>query len=154
MQLVRIKSDNISQIARWNIELHEDEGSTPMTVDSAEARLRKWLAGDSFQALLISVEGRSVGYILYQLHPPTPDIRGPEESIYIRQFYIMRNARRLGHGKNAIDLLTQQVIKEDQPLHLDVKATNAAGKKFWESLGFVAEHVAYTRESPKIRPHV
>lgn len=153
MQLVRMKVEDISMIARWNIELHEDEGSTPMTVDGAEARLRKWLADDSFQALLISVEGRSVGYILYQLHPPIPDIRGSKESIYIRQFYIIRNARRFGHGKNAIELLTQQVLNEGQPLHLDVKATNATGKKFWESLGFVAEHVTYTRGSHKTRVH-
>lgn len=110
--------------------------------------------GWSFQALLISVEGRSVGYILYQLHPPTPDIRGSKDSIYIRQFYIIRNARRFGYGKNAIELLTQQVLNRDQSLHLDVKATNATGKEFWESLGFVAEHVAYTRESPKTRGHV
>jgi len=154
VQLVPMKAEDISQVARWNVELHEDEGSTPMTIDGAEARLRKWLTDDSFQALLISVEGRSVGYILYQLRSPTPDIRGSKESIYIRQFYIIRNARRYGHGKHAINLLTQQVLSEYQPLHLDVKATNAAGKKFWESLGFVAQHVAYARESLKTQGHV
>ena len=151
MQLVRMKTDDISQIARWNIELHEDEASTAMLVDNAEARLRKWYTDDSFQALLISVEGRSVGYLLYQLRPPTPDIRGSTESIYIRQFYINRDVRRIGYGKNAIDLFTQQVLNDDQSLHLDVKVTNPGGQKFWESLGFVAEHVAYTRDPTSIR---
>ena len=145
MQLVPMKAEDILQIARWNIELHEDEGSTPMTVDDAEVRLRKWFTDDSFHALIISVESRSVGYLLYQLHPPTPDIRGSTKSIYIRQFYIIREARRSGYGKNAIDLFTQQFINQNQPLHLDVKITNPGGQKFWESLGFVAEHMAYTR---------
>ena len=101
VQLEHITTEDISQIALWNVELHEDEGSTPMTVDGAEARLRKWLSDDSFQARLISIEGWSVGYLLYN------------------------NNRRL---------------------HLDVKATNSGGQKFWEALGFVAEHVAYTRD--------
>lgn len=147
MQLEKIKVEDIPQIARWNIELHEDEGSTPMTNAGAEARLRKWLTDDSFQVLIITVDGRAVGYLLYQIVPPTPDIRGSVESVYIRQFYIIREARRFGYGRNAIEFLTQQVLHETHPLHLDVKVTNPGGQKFWESLGFVAGHVAYTRES-------
>ena len=147
MQLKQIIVEDIPQIARWNIELHEDEGSTPMTVDGAETRLRKWLKDESFQPLIISVDGRLVGYLLYQLVPSAPDIRGSVESVYIRQFYIIREALRSGYGMDAIELLTQQVLDGTQPLHLDVKITNPGGQKFWESLAFVAEHIAYTRQS-------
>jgi len=147
MQLEQLKTEDIPRIARWNIKLHEDEGSTPMTIEGAEIRLRKWLTDDSFQVLVITVEGQSVGYLIYQVIPATPDIRGSVESIYLRQFYIIRKARRSGHGKNAIKLFTQQILDDTQPLRLDVKVSNPGAQKFWESLGFVAEHVAYTRES-------
>ena len=147
MQLEQLAAEDIPQIARWNIELHEDEGSTPMTIDAAESRLRKWFTDDLFQILVMVVEDRTVGYLTYQVVPAVPDIRGSVESIYIRQFYIIREARRCGYGKIAIEILTQQVLLVTQPLHLDVKVTNPGGQKFWESLGFVAEHVAYNRES-------
>jgi len=147
LQLTQIKIEDVPQIARWNIELHEDEGSTPMTAAAAESRLRKWLTNESFQPRIITVDDRSVGYLLYQLVPPSTDIRGSVESVYIRQFYIIREARRCGYGRDAIQLLTKQVLTETQPLHLDVKVTNPEGQKFWESLGFIAEHIAYTRDS-------
>lgn len=154
MQLEQLKTEDIPQIARWNTELHEDEGSTPMTIEGAEIRLRKWLTDDSFQVLIIKVDGQSVGYLVYQVIPATPDIRGSVESIYVRQFYITRKARRSGYGKNAIEIFTQQVLNETQPLRLDVKVSNPGGQKFWESLGFVAEHVAYSRESLSSRKSV
>ncbi len=147
MQLEQLKTEDIPQVARWNVKLHEDEGSIPMTIESAEIRLRKWFADDSFQVLIITVDGQPVGYLVYQVVPATPDIRGSVESIYVRQFYIIRKARRCGYGKNAIELFTQQVLNDRQPLCLDVKVSNPGGQRFWESLGFVAEHVAYTRES-------
>ena len=146
MQLEQLKAEEIPRIARWNVELHEDEGSEPMTIADAEIRLRKWLTDDSFQILIVTVDGQSIGYILYQVMPATPDIRGSSESVYIRQFYINRNARRCGNGTKAIERFTQQVINDNQPLRLDVKVSNPVGQKFWESLGFTAEHVAYVRQ--------
>ncbi len=146
MQLEQLKAEDIPRIARWNVELHEDEGSIPMTIEHADIRLRKWLTDDSFKILIVTVEGQSIGYIVYQLIPATPDIRGSVESIYIRQFYINRKSRRCGNGRKAIERFTQQILNDTQPLCLDVKVSNPSGQKFWESLGFVAEHVAYTRK--------
>ena len=154
MQLEQLKAENIPLVACWNVELHEDEGSTPMTLESAEIRLRKWLTNDSFQILIVTVADQPIGYLLYQVVPATPDIRGSVESIYVRQFYIVRNARRCGHGKKAIEQFTQQVLNDTHPLRLDVKVSNPAGRKFWESLGFVAEHVAYSRDSLRSRSTV
>ena len=145
MQLKQLEAEDIAQIARWNVELHEDEGSRPMAIVDAETRLRKWLTEDTFQILIIRVDGQSIGYILYQVRPATPGIRGSVESTYIRQFYINRKARRCGHGKKAIECFREQVLSDTQ-LHLDVKVSNPGGQKFWESLGFVGEHVAYTLE--------
>ena len=112
----------------------------------AEARLRRWLTDNSFHALKITIDDRPVGYMLFQKVPPSPDLRGSSESIYIRQFYIVREARRSGSGRNAIELFTQYVVSKGHPIHLDVKITNPAGQRFWESLGFEAEHVAYSRK--------
>jgi GNAT superfamily N-acetyltransferase len=146
VKLEQIEDEDIPQLARWNVELHEDEGSIPMTIDGAEARLRRWLTDNSFHALKITIDDRPVGYMLFQKVPPSPDLRGSSESIYIRQFYIVREARRSGSGRNAIELFTQYVVSKGHPIHLDVKITNPAGQRFWESLGFEAEHVAYSRK--------
>lgn len=146
MKLDKIESDDIPQLACWNVELHEDEGSKPMTIDRAEARLRGWLADSLFKGFIISVDDRSVGYVLYQNIPPSPDLRDSLESIYIRQFYISRDERRLGYGRSAIGLFAQQAVSADQPINLDIKYSNPIGQKFWESLGFKAEHVSYARK--------
>lgn len=146
MKLKKIEVNDIPKLAEWNVELHEDEGSIPMTIDGAEARLRRWFADSSFEGFIISVDDRSVGYVLYQKVPPSPDIRGSLESIYIRQFYISREERRAGYGRSAMEFFTQEVVSGGLLIDLDVKCSNAAGQKFWESLGFEAEHVAYSRK--------
>lgn len=127
MQLEQLKAEDIPRIARWNVELHEDEGSKPMTIEGAENRLRRWLADDSFKILIVTVDSQSIGYIVYQVMPAIPDIRGSVESIYIRQFYINRKARLCGNGKKAIERFTQQVPNDAQSLRLDVKVSNSGG---------------------------
>jgi len=37
-----IEEEDLPLLAQWNVQLHEDESSTPMTVAAAAERMRRW----------------------------------------------------------------------------------------------------------------
>ena len=142
MNLREIEESDITQVARWNVQLHEDEGSIPLSVDAAAERLRRWFAAGRFQGVIFLVGGNPIGYLLYELRPVHADLRAGE-SVYIRQFFISRESRRQGHGSVAIRSFLRDQVSEIASVVLDVKATNPSGQQFWQSLGFKAKSVAF-----------
>lgn len=141
MEMRPLEQTDVPRVAIWNVELHEDEASSPMGIADAEVRLHSWLSNSKFQGMIFAVEGIEVGYILFEVQDATSDLRGSSESIYVRQFYIARESRRRGYGKKAFRQFLSEV--GDKRMTLDVKATNPAGRKFWESIGFIPQHIAY-----------
>ena len=137
------EDNDLSKIARWNTELHEDEGSTPMSVADAESRLRAWLLEDKFDGAIFEVDGEEVGYILYERREASPEERDSKPAIYVRQFYIARDHRRQGIGSLAFRRFKAKHGMGEVRLVLDVKATNPLGQRFWEQLGFVPQHIEY-----------
>jgi GNAT superfamily N-acetyltransferase len=137
---------DIPQVAKWNAQLHEDEGSAPMSIDAAENRLRRWLEKGKFQGVVFVVEDEEIGYLLYELRPVHDDQRS-SESVYLRQFFISRDSRREGLGTAAIEKFLREVVPSTARLVLDVKTSNPGGHQFWKSLGFESVSTFYEMTS-------
>ncbi len=136
-----ITQEDILRIASWNIELHEDEGSVPMSNTQAMERLAQWLASGRFHGMVFILDDVDVGYVLYELQAANPDLRNSVDSVYVRQFYITRENRRSGLGTEAFRCFLGEV--GEKRVTLEVKATNPNGQRFWESLGFAPQEIAY-----------
>jgi RimJ/RimL family protein N-acetyltransferase len=118
-------STDIALLSRLYQELLEDESfDIPRTADE----LREGMAGHlsaGEAAFLFMAEDRVVGYALIIVKSSPP---------YIHHFYICRDARRYGYGKEAFYALLD-TLNTDQ-IDLDVLVWNERGQAFWSSLGF------------------
>ncbi len=99
-----------------------------MSVTELEIRMRGWLNSGSYRAIIFHCDGVPVGYALFA---PEPD-----STIYLRQFFIAREHRRLGVGTAAMNVLLGNILPPDTRITVVVLAHNEAGQKFWASLGF------------------
>lgn len=142
MEIKALTEIDVPLVAKWNIQLHEDEASTPMTVEAAEDRYRRWLKGGTFQGALCIVNNEPIGYIIFEHRPVHPDLRA-SESVYVRQFFICRDSRRNHYGTTAFNVFLNTYVPQTANVILNVKSSNPAGQKFWESLGFNPENIEY-----------
>ena len=119
------KSD-IPELARLNRMLIEDEkADSTMTVAQLERRMKGFLAS-GYQAYFFMADTNRVGYALVDI-AKTP--------LYLRHFFICRDSRRKGHGREAFfALLAHLDVRE---MDLDVFLWNHRGIAFWKSLGFL-----------------
>jgi len=119
--------DDLLLLADLNRQLIEDEGhSNPMSVAELENRLRAWLVR-TYTAVLFMNDGSVVGYALY---------RTDNMGIFLRQFFICRDARRKGFGREAMDLLFRRVWPAGALVTLEALSANRAAIDFWRALGF------------------
>ncbi len=122
---------DVPLLAHLNRQLVEDEGArTRLTLDGLEARMRGWLRGE-YAATLFELGGESVAYALY---------RKSDGGTHIRQFFVVRHARRRGIGRRAIELLLKRVLASEATIELGVLAHNRRALDFWKAVGF-AEYV-------------
>jgi GNAT superfamily N-acetyltransferase len=133
-------SDDVNRIAEMNLQLIADEGSgNPMDVPALAARLRGWLA-EGWEAVLFEQGGRVCGYAIYRLQRDEYD--EAQTAAYLRQFFICRDRRREGIGRQALELLEERLLPPSSILELDVLEHNRSARAFWEATGFRS---AYTR---------
>ncbi len=137
-----MEQKEVPRIAAWNVQLHEDELSMPMSIEAATQRIRRWLDEGAFEGVVFVASGEAVGYLLYELRPVHPDLRG-DAGVYVRQFFIARESRRHHHGTEAFRAFVDECVPHDSDVMLDVKVSNPAGQRFWESLGFRAKSINY-----------
>ena len=127
-------------LAAMNWQLIRDEGHrNPMTVAELTARMAGWLGGE-YEAVLFEEAGASAGYALYRRDP---------EYIYLRQFYVCPECRRLGVGRAAVAWLWRHAWDESR-VRVEVLVGNAVGVAFWRSVGFA--DYALTLELEPVRP--
>jgi ribosomal protein S18 acetylase RimI-like enzyme len=125
-------------LARMNHCLIRDEKHrNPMTVPQLSRRMKKWLENE-YAAHLFLNEGRVVGYCLYTKM---------SDFIYVRQFYVEANSRRLGLGKKAFGLMKKVAWRGKSRLRLDVLVTNRRAIAFWKAVGF--KNYCLTMEAEK-----
>ncbi len=122
---------DVPLLVQLNQELIEDEGSSnPMTPEQLESRMRRWLQTWEVHLFL---QDKVIGYTIYRVQKNDHD---GKETVYIRHYYICRNVRRQGLGREALNLLRQQVFPKDTRVYLEVLWHNQRGRDFWESMGF------------------
>jgi GNAT superfamily N-acetyltransferase len=68
------------------------------------------------------------------------------KEVYIRQYFIRREARGQGIGRQAFEMIVGEWLPREAALTLEVLAGNEAGLKFWERVGFAAYSIAMRRE--------
>jgi GNAT superfamily N-acetyltransferase len=119
--------DDCPLLAELNHQLIRDEGHrNRMTVPELEQRMRGWLSGE-YRAVIYEDGKEVVAYGLY---------REQLEEIYLRQLFVVRNRRRQGIGRSAVQILRSQVWAKDKRLTVDVLVANQSGIAFWRSVGY------------------
>jgi GNAT superfamily N-acetyltransferase len=117
---------DLDLLADWNHQLISDEGHrNSMSVAQLAERMRKWLQGE-YRAVLFSSD-EPVAYALFRVE---------EELVYLRQFFVRRDRRRLGIGRFAFATLKEHVWPRGVRLTVDVLCQNQTGIAFWRSVGY------------------
>ena len=82
---------------------------------------------------LVEMDGRIVGYVLFWLLPETVDIHN---------LAVSREYRRRGLGRILLDkVITEALTHSRSRVTLEVRKSNLAAQKLYESAGFVATGV-------------
>ncbi len=118
---------DVPLLAEINRQLIEDEWGDVVPRKRLEARMRRWLAEGDYRALLFQERGATVAYALLSID---------EDSAYIRHFFVLREHRRGGTGRRAVETLFRDIIPPTARVTLDVLASNRGGHRFWRSVGF------------------
>ncbi len=114
-------------LAELNHQLIRDEGHrNAMTVPELEQRMRDWLTG-KYRAVIFEDGDEVVAYALY---------REQLEEIYLRQLFVVRNRRRQGLGRRAVEILRSEIWPNNKRLTVDVLVTNKTARAFWRAVGY------------------
>jgi predicted acetyltransferase len=114
-------------LADLNYQLIRDEGHrNPMTVLELEERMRGWL-GKEYKAILFEADGVLMAYALY---------REQAGEIYLRQFFVIRQQRRMGIGRQAFEILRSEVWPKGKRLTVEVLVQNVVALSFWRAVGY------------------
>ena len=118
---------DLDLLAEWNHQLIRDEGHrNPMDVAQLRERMRGWLAGE-YRAVMFTVDAVPVAYALH---------RESEDEVYLRQFFVDREHRRQGLGREAIRLLQTELWPADKRWTVEVLTANAPAVAFWRAVGY------------------
>lgn len=118
---------DVSLLAELNHQLIRDEGHrNPMTVPELEERMRGWLAGE-YQAIIFEDDLGVVAYALY---------RDDGSGIYLRQFFVTRHRRRQGLGRQAMQILLNDIWPKQKHLTVEALWRNRTAIEFWKAVGF------------------
>lgn len=97
-----------------------------MTVPELEQRMRGWLQAE-YNAIIFEEGGELVAYALYREQP---------EELYLRQLFVVRNRRRQGIGRAAMEILRAQIWPKNKRLTVEVLVKNTAALAFWRTVGY------------------
>ena len=127
MNFRRATLTDCALLAELNHQLIRDEGHrNPMTVPELKQRMRGWLAS-KYTGVLFEDGGEVVAYALYHEQPA---------EIYLRQLFIVRNRRRQGIGRQAMETLRSKIWPKNKRLTVEVLVHNAAAVAFWRAVGY------------------
>jgi GNAT superfamily N-acetyltransferase len=127
IQCRKATETDVSLLAKLNRQLIQDEGHrNHMALPELAERMRNWLQS-GYEAIVFEQDGTPVAYALYRQDP---------DSIYLRQFFVDRRHRRLGIGRQAMQILLSQVWPRGLRITVDVLVKNRIGYAFWRSIGF------------------
>ena len=120
-------SGDVSILARMNQQLIEDEGHrNSMNLTELETRTRSMLDGD-YTATLFELHDQEVAYALWREEP---------EWVYLRQFFVARDYRRCGIGRQAIRDLGNELWPAGKRIRVNALIGNRPALEFWRAVGF------------------
>ena len=113
-------------LAVMNKQLIEDEKhDNPMTMPELKERMAGFLSGDYNALFCVDENAAILGYAL---------INNNVKPTYLRQFFICRDQRRKGYGRQFFHKLLEYLNTDT--IDIEVMVWNETGKAFWESLNF------------------
>ena len=117
-----------ARLAELNHQLLHDEGhrNRNMSLPELEQRMRGWLDSE-YTAVFFEDGGEVMAYALYREQP---------EEVYLRQLFVMRDRRRQGVGRQAVEILRSQIWPRGKRLTVDVLVQNTAAIAFWRAMGY------------------
>jgi len=120
-------ADDCPLLAQLNHQLVRDEGHrNRMSVPELEQRMRDWLAAE-YTAIVFEDAGQVLAYALF---------REQADEIYLRQLFVVRNRRRQGVGRRAVEILRSAIWPKTKRLTVDVLVTNKDAIAFWRAIGY------------------
>ncbi len=110
-----------------NSQLIEDEKHRdPLSLPALQKRMSNWLSGE-YTAILFESDELPVAYALYHYQ---------DDFLYLRQFFVVREKRRQGIGRQAVNILVEEVFPPDKRLVVTNLSQNPNAIKFWRAVGF------------------
>lgn len=97
-----------------------------MTVPELEQRMKGWLASE-YVAVIFEEREEVVAYALYREEP---------EELHLRQLFVVRNRRREGIGRAAIEIFRAQIWPKNKRLTVSVLVQNTTAVAFWRAVGY------------------
>ncbi len=120
-------TSDLDRLAEWNHQLIRDEGHrNAMTVQELRERMRGWISGE-YKAVIFGSDVDPVAYALY---------RESATELYLRQLFVRRDRRNKGIGREAMDILRNQLWPRHKRLTVEVLTDNVQAVKFWRSVGY------------------
>jgi GNAT superfamily N-acetyltransferase len=107
--------------------LDENHRNQRLTLPELADRMRGFLRG-GYQAIIFEQDSAPVAYALYHQ---------AADGIYLRQFFVDRQCRRRGIGRQAMNMLKSEVWPPGQRITVEVLVNNHVGHEFWKAVGFV-----------------
>lgn len=127
MNFRRANANDCALLAELNHQLIHDEGHrNPMTVPELEQRMKEWIVSE-YIATLFENGGEVVAYALYREEPA---------EIYLRQLFVVRQHRRQGFGRMALEILRSKIWPKNKRLTVEVLVHNQAAIAFWRAMGY------------------
>ena len=139
---------DIELLAQLNEQLIQDTNHrSRLSARELEPILRRWFK-EGYSAALFEEDGQVVGYALYRSEET---YRPDEQSVYLRQFFVRRECRGRGLGREAFRLLAEQIWPPGCRITADVLCTNKSAYAFWKAVGFRDYAIMLERDPAKQR---
>jgi hypothetical protein len=138
LSLIIASHNDSAELASFNKSLIDDGGSNNnMSTSELEMRMKRFLS-DEYLAIIFEVEGKRIGYAL---------INKSACPVFIRHFFISKENRRKGYGKEAFNQIIRLLDVDE--VDLNVLYSNSEGYQFWGSCGLAPYeiHMQYRKNS-------
>lgn len=133
---------DLDLLAEWNHQLIHDEGHrNPMNMAQLAERMKAWLRGE-YRAAIFERGAEPAAYALFRQDP---------DSIYLRQLFVRRDARRAGIGRAAMTILRGEIWPHDVRLTVEALCANLGAVEFWRSVGY-RDHSLMLEIMPETKP--
>lgn len=118
--------ENTQELVEMNEQLVIDEQfDVILSKDELTARMRDFILGTTYECYLVKRENACCGYCLVDI---------TRKPLYLRHLFIKSEYRRMGIGKEVVELIMK--LSGSTSLDIEVMAWNTNAIAFYEKLGF------------------